>query len=94
MAQKLDEYTKAAILLAVRGGTMSRAVARERHALSDDEFRLWELAFAEDGMVGLRDRRLSARRRSHSEAVQGSLVEGKTRTGSNRGGLSEHVATS
>jgi hypothetical protein len=70
MAQKLDEYIKAAILLAVRSGTMSRAVARERHALSNDEFNLWELAFDEDGIVGLRDRRLSARRRVHPEAVQ------------------------
>jgi hypothetical protein len=74
MAQKLDEYTKAAILLGVRSGAMSRAVACKKYALSDDEVCLWELAFNEDGIVGLRDRRLSARRRAHSEAGQRQLA--------------------
>ena len=59
-----DEYTKAAILLAVRGGTMSRADVCRRYVLSSDEFSLWELAFDDEGIVGLRDRRLSARRRA------------------------------
>jgi len=59
-----DEYTKAAILLAVRGGTMSRADVCRRYVLSSDEFALWELAFDDEGIVGLRDRRLSARRRT------------------------------
>jgi len=67
MGQKLpspDEYKKAAILLAVRGGAMSRADACKRYMLSSDEFSLWELAFDDEGIVGLRDRRLSARRRA------------------------------
>ena len=62
-----DEYKKAAILLAVREGTMSRADAYERYMLSSDEFSLWELAFDAEGIIGLRDRRLSARRRAHNQ---------------------------
>ena len=57
-----DEYKKAAILLAVRGRTMSRADAYEKYMLSSDEFSLWELAFDAEGIIGLRDRRLAARR--------------------------------
>jgi Protein of unknown function (DUF1153) len=59
-----DEYKKTAILLAVRGGVMSRVDACKTYMLSDDEFSLWELAFNDEGIVGLRDRRLSARRRT------------------------------
>ena len=43
MGQKLtrpDEYKKAAILLAVRGGTMSRVNACRTYMISSDEFRL------------------------------------------------------
>ena len=67
MGQKLarpDEYMKAAILLAIRGGTMSRVDAYRTYMISGDEFSLWELAFDDEGIVGLRDRRLSTRRRT------------------------------
>src|SRR6266536_2502231 len=59
-----DEYTKAAILLGVRGGTMNRADVCRRYGLSRGEFSLWELAFDDEGIAGLRDRRLSAYRRA------------------------------
>jgi Protein of unknown function (DUF1153) len=78
MGQKLarpDEYKKAAILLAVRGGVMSRVDACKMHMLSVDEFSLWELAFNDEGIVGLRDRRLSARRRARQSPSQAEGVE-------------------
>jgi hypothetical protein len=63
MGQKLDEYTKAAIVRAVRGGDINREDACSRYIISADELWLWELALAEEGIAGLRDRRLAARRR-------------------------------
>ena len=78
MGQKLvrpDEYKKAAILLAVRCGAMSRVHACKTYMLSDDEFSLWELAFNDEGIVGLRDRRLSARRRTRQSPSQTEGVE-------------------
>ena len=62
MAQRMDEYTKAAILVAVRSKTMSRDVALQRYTLSSNEFSIWERAYDDEGVVGLRDRRLKARR--------------------------------
>jgi transposase len=73
MADKADEYTRAAILLSVRYGTIRRDAALQRYMVSEDEFALWELAFKEDGIVGLKDRRLSARRRALA-AVIGTLA--------------------
>ena len=64
-----DEYKKAAILLAVRGGAMSRVDACKTYMLSVDEFSLWALAFDDEGIVGLRDRRLSARRRTRQSPL-------------------------
>ena len=78
MGQKLvrpDEYKKAAILLAVRCGTVSRVDACKTYMLSNDEFSLWELAFNDEGIVGLRDRRLSARRRTRQSPSQTEGVE-------------------
>jgi hypothetical protein len=66
MASKKDEYMKAAIILSVRIGAMSRAAALKLYELSEDELALWEMAFDTDGIVGLRDRRLSARLRAAS----------------------------
>ena len=70
MANKVDEYMKAAILLSIRMGTTSRAAASKRYMVSENELALWELAFDEDGTIGLRDRRLSARRRG-TESLRG-----------------------
>ena len=63
MARKLDEYAKAAVVLAVRGGAANRAEACKKYMLADSEFSLWERVFEEDGITGLRDRRLDLRRR-------------------------------
>ncbi len=76
-----DEYKKAAILLAVRGRTMSRADAYEKYMLSSDEFSLWELAFDAEGIIGLRDRRLAARRRARkSPPSKAEWVTASTKT--------------
>ncbi len=63
-AAKPDEYAKAAVVLSVRSGMISRVKACERYKLSADELTLWETAFGDEGIIGLRERRLSARRRS------------------------------
>ena len=62
MSGREDEYMKAAIILSVRIGAMSRAAALKRYALLEKEFALWEMVFDTDGIVGLRNRRLSAHR--------------------------------
>lgn len=69
MGQKLDEYTKAAIVRAVQAGTVDRADACSRYMLSTDELSLWELAFDDEGFVGLRNRRLAVRRRGNRQAA-------------------------
>ena len=63
MARKLDEYAKAAIVISVRGGSVSRADACKRYVVAADEFSLWEQALDEEGITGLKDRRLNLRRR-------------------------------
>lgn len=45
---------KAAVVIAVRGGIITRAVARERYALSEEELAGWEVAFERRGIPGLR----------------------------------------
>jgi hypothetical protein len=62
MLRKLDEYAKAAIVMVVRGGSLGRADACKRYAVAELELSLWEQAFDEDGIVGLKDRRLNLRR--------------------------------
>ena len=65
-----DHYTKAAIVLAVRHGVLSRSEACERYeGLSVAELRAWEMAYDDEGIVGLRTRVLSAcpRRTSSGE---------------------------
>jgi len=62
IARKLDEYLKAAVLFAVRAGSVSRAEACRTYAITEEELSLWERAFDEDGIVGLKDRRLNLRR--------------------------------
>ena len=62
MGPKIDEYMKAAVVRAIHGGTVDRAEACSRY-ISADELALWELAFDDEGIAGLRDRRLAIRRR-------------------------------
>jgi hypothetical protein len=62
-----DQYTKAAIVLAVRSGAMSRADACKRYVFSAAELRLWEAAYEDEAVAGLRARALSGRRRARLE---------------------------
>jgi hypothetical protein len=48
---------KAAVVIAVRGGRLGRAEARERYRLSDEELSQWEDAFDLDGIAGLLSKR-------------------------------------
>jgi hypothetical protein len=64
MNKRPDEFTKAAVVLGVRNGAMSRADACKKYSLSAAELALWELAYDHEGIAGLRNKNLSARRRS------------------------------
>ena len=44
---------KAAVVLAVRNGTLSLSEAFDRYQLSAEELRQWEEAFDRDGIAGL-----------------------------------------
>ena len=70
MIRKLDEYTRAALVLAVRNGTASRRNVLERYAISEEELLLWEAAFDDDGIAGLRGRRLVERRGNNPAAFR------------------------
>jgi hypothetical protein len=45
---------KAAVVIAVRNGTIARTEACERYALSEEELAEWEVAFDRRGIPGLR----------------------------------------
>jgi hypothetical protein len=62
MTKKPDEYMKAAVVLGVRSGAMSPVDARKKYMISVAEFALWERAYDHEGIAGLRNRNLSARR--------------------------------
>jgi hypothetical protein len=62
MPKRFDEYTKAAVVLGVRRGAMNRADACKKYTLSVAELALWEVAYDQEGIVGLRNKNLSARR--------------------------------
>jgi hypothetical protein len=59
----MGQYTKAAIVRAVRGGAISGADACSRYMISAEELSLWELALADEGLAGLCNRRLAVLRR-------------------------------
>jgi hypothetical protein len=44
---------KAAVVIAVRSGTLGRVAAYERYTLSEEELSRWEDAFDQDGIAGL-----------------------------------------
>jgi transposase len=44
---------KAAVVIAVRAGTLGRSEACERYMLSEEELSQWEEAFNRDGLAGL-----------------------------------------
>jgi hypothetical protein len=54
---------KAAILVAVRTGVITREEACQRYLLSEEEFTGWEVAFDRAGIPGLRVTRLQSYRR-------------------------------
>jgi hypothetical protein len=59
----VDEYVRAAVVLAVRRGALRRGEARAKYMIADSELCLWEAAYDHEGISGLRNRRLSMRRR-------------------------------
>ena len=45
---------KARVVAAVEGGLISREIACERYALSDEEYESWKVSLARHGVKGLR----------------------------------------
>jgi hypothetical protein len=60
---------------------MSRDAALKLYNLPEKEFALWEMAYDTDGIAGLRDRRLSAYRRTLSSMEAAVLDIRKPRPG-------------
>jgi transposase len=52
---------KAAVVLAVRQGVISRSEAQARYRLSEEELSGWEEAFDRDGLAGLQAKRRQRR---------------------------------
>lgn len=52
---------KAAVVLAVRSGTLSPSEARDRYMLSEEELSQWEEAFDRDGIAGLQAKNMVGR---------------------------------
>ena len=52
--RRWSSHRKAAVVIAVRTGTIARAEACERYALSEEELAAWEIAFQRSGIPGLR----------------------------------------
>jgi transposase len=56
---------KAAVVIAVRAGTLGRSEACERYMLSEEELSQWEEAFNRDGLAGLLTKNRSRRPRKN-----------------------------
>ncbi len=54
-------WKKAAVVVAVQSGTLSRSEAYDRYMLSEEELSRWEEAFGQDGIAGLQAKRLLSR---------------------------------
>jgi Protein of unknown function (DUF1153) len=63
---------KAAVVAAVRSGTISMEEALRRYELTDEEFLSWQRAFEADGLSGLRATRIQRCRRSRPPRGLGS----------------------
>jgi hypothetical protein len=50
-------HKKAAVVVALRAGGLSRGDAYQRYMLSEEELASWEAAFELDGIAGLQARR-------------------------------------
>jgi hypothetical protein len=64
--KKWSAQRKATVLLAIRGGTLSRAQAREAYFLSEEELAMWEDRFEVDGLGGLQLKNLKRTRASRT----------------------------
>jgi hypothetical protein len=64
---------KAAVVVAMRAGVISREEAYERYALSPEELAVWEAAFDRHGIRGLRITSLPIYRHASSGNRQGHL---------------------
>jgi hypothetical protein len=64
--KKWSAQRKAAVLLAIRAGTISRNQARETYFLSEEELAVWEERFEIDGLGGLQLKNVRFRRPHHS----------------------------
>jgi hypothetical protein len=51
-------WEKAAVVIAVRGGSLRLREAYDRYMLSEEEFARWEKAFDQDGIAGLQVKNL------------------------------------
>ena len=57
-------WKKAAVVIAVRSGSLHLREAYDRYMLSEEEFSRWEEAFDQDGIAGLQAEYLSVRVRT------------------------------
>jgi hypothetical protein len=53
--------SKAAVVVAIRSGILSRSEAHHRYMLSEEELSRWEDAFGQDGIAGLQAKSLLSR---------------------------------
>jgi hypothetical protein len=60
---------KAAVLAALRSGTITMEEACRRYALSEEELRAWQRGYEARGLPGLRATRLRARRTPRSKVA-------------------------
>jgi hypothetical protein len=56
-------FHKAAVVIAIRNGTLSADVVRERYMLSEDELASWRADFDRHGIAGLQVKSMQRRRR-------------------------------
>jgi Protein of unknown function (DUF1153) len=56
---------KAAIVRAVRNGTLSPGEVHSRYMISDEELAAWQADFDRNGLAGLQQKSLRQRRRAH-----------------------------
>jgi hypothetical protein len=64
--KKWSAQRKAAVLLAIRAGTISRDQAQKAYSLSAEELAVWEERFEIDGLAGLQLKNLRFRRMYHT----------------------------
>ena len=52
--KRWSSHRKAAVVIGIRDGVITRVEARQRYALSEEELAAWEVAFDRRGIPGLR----------------------------------------